>query len=181
MAEEKNNMSNLSSNTKEIKKEVLLNNKNNINNSNNREENYSDEITKINFTPENGDNKISLTEEVYKNLENNINKFLDDRKIRTYYVKHFDQNIKNLYAFIPTIQKRQEKLKTIIPVLDNRKNISRYPYDICLVSYYHRKNNYKQELMKKIEIMSKNLKEEIKSRTRIFDKEGIEKEEEYRN
>ena len=32
MAEEKNNMSNLSSNTKEIKKEVLLNNKNNINN-----------------------------------------------------------------------------------------------------------------------------------------------------
>ena len=35
--------------------------------------------------------------------------------------------------------------------------------------------------MKKIEIMSKNLKEKIKLCTRIFDKEKIEKEEEYRN
>ena len=51
------------------------------------------------------DNKITLTEEVYKNLENNINKFLDDRKIRIYYEKHFDQNIKNLYAFIPNSKK----------------------------------------------------------------------------
>ena len=42
-------MSNLSSNIEAIKEEVLLNDKNNINNLNNSEENYLDEITKINF------------------------------------------------------------------------------------------------------------------------------------
>ena len=181
-SEEKINLSaSVNINEEKTKEEILLSNdKNNNNNINNCEENYLDDIEKINFIQENG-NSINLTEEDFQKLEKNINLFLTDEKIRTYYEKHFDQNIENLYAFIPTIKKRQEKLKEIIPVFDNRKNINNFPYDICIVPFYYPENTYKQELMKKIENISKNLKEEIKLCTRILDRDEISKEEEYRN
>ena len=179
--EEKINLSaSVNINEEKTKEEVLLSNDKNNNNINNCEENYLDDIEKINFIKENA-NSINLSEEDFQKLEKNINLFLTDQKIKTYYEKHFDQNIKNLYVFIPTIQKRQEKLKEIIPVFDNRKNINNFPYDICIVPFYYPENTYKQELMKKIEDMSKNLKEEIKLCTRILDRDEISKEEEYRN
>ena len=182
--EPKKNVKKLSLNLEIPNEEILLDGKSDKTNNNidNKEENYLDDITKINFKTEKmNPNNITVSDDDYKNLEKNMNLFLDDEKIKTYYERHYDQNIKNIYAFIPTIQKRQEKLKTIIPVFDNRKNISKYPYDICIVPYYYPENFYKEKLMKKIENMSNNLKEEIKLCTRILDKDKIAKEVEYRN
>ena len=176
--EEKDNLS-VNINEEKTKEKLILSNDKN-NDINNCEETYLDDIVKLNFIQETGKN-LNLSDDDFKKLEKNINLFLTDEKIKKYYEKHFDQNIKNLYAFIPTIQKRQEKLKEIIPVFDNRKNITNFPYDICIVPFYYPENKYKQELMNKIENMSRNLKEEIKLCTRILDKDEISKEEDYRN
>jgi hypothetical protein len=89
--------------------------------------------------------------------------------------------MQNLYSFINTIQNRQEKIKAIIPLFDNRKNIKHYPNDICLTPYYYRENKYKKELMKKIEFISNNLKDEIQLSKKILDMEEVRKEVDYRN
>ena len=156
----------------------VLKEKNNL--ENNLEKNYLDEICTINFTTAEG-KETTLTEDDFKKLEKNINLFLEDEKIQAYYEKHLEQNVKNLYSFITTIENRHKKIKSIIPLFDNRKNIKHYPNDICLVPYYYKENKYKKELTKKIENISKNLRDEIKLSKKILEMEEIRKEIDYRN
>ena len=144
------------------------------------EKNYLDEICTINFTTAEG-KEISLSEDNFKKLEKNINLFLEDEKIQTYYEKHLEQNVQNIYSFITTIGNRHRKIKSIIPLFDNRKNIEHCPNDICLVPYYYKENKYKKELMKTIENISKSLRDEIKLSKKILEMEEIRKEIDYRN
>ena len=146
----------------------------------NSEKNYLDDICTINYNNMDG-KEISLTDVNFAKLEKYINLFLEDEKIKLYYENHIEQNMQNLYSFINTIQNRQEKIKAIIPLFDNRKNIKHYPNDICLTPYYYRENKYKKELMKKIEFISNNLKDEIKLSKKILDMEEVRKEVDYRN
>ena len=69
----------------------------------------------------------------------------------------------------------------MIPLFDNRINIKNYPNDICLMSYYYMENEYKNELIKNIEKISRNLRDEIKLSKKILEMEEIRKEVDYRN
>ena len=165
---------------KDIKKELEIVKENNNLNINFAEENYLDYIAKINFFKANTKN-FNLTDEEVKNLEKNINLFLEDEKVKNYYQKHFYNNIAKLYTFLPIIQKRQEKIEKMIPIFDNRKNLTHYPNDLCLVPYYYAENFYKEELFNKIGNMNKNLREEIRLNERILERDGMEREVYYRN
>ena len=165
---------------KDIKKELEIVKENNNLNINFAEENYLDDIAKINFFKANTKN-FNLTDEEVKNLEKNINLFLEDEKVKNYYQKHFYKNIAKLYTFLPIIQKRQEKIEKMIPIFDNRKNLTHYPNDLCLVPYYYAENFYKEELFNKIGNMNKNLREEIRLNARILERDEMEREVYYRN
>ena len=182
---EKNNNDNKSVKSEEEKdlnktKTVVLDIQENKNIEMNTEKTYLDDITnEIVFIPENS-KEINLSPDNLKKLETYINLFLEDKNIKTYYEKYYEQNKKDLYSFIPTIQIRQEKIKTMIPLFDNRKNISKYPYDLCLVPYYYPENVYKEVLMKKIVNISNNLKEEVKLSDKIIEKNESMNEEGYK-
>ena len=157
-------------------------NKNNNNDTNNtiEEKNYLDYISCINFTQVDP-REITISEEDFRKLEIYINEFLEDPKVQNFYESYFEICTKDLYSFTSSLKKREENSKTIIPLFDNRKNISRYPYDLCLVPFYYHESSYKKILKEQIEKISKLLKEEIKLSKKIMDVEEYMKEEEYRN
>ena len=157
---------------------ITENDKNNL--TINSENNYLDDICAINFNAGEGKD-IDLTEDNLKKLEKYINLFLEDENIRYYYENHLEQNKQYLYSFTATIETRQRKIKSIIPLFDNRKNIKNYPNDICLMPYYYQENKYKNELMKNIEKISRYLRDEIKLSKKILEMEEIRKEVDYRN
>ena len=136
--------------------------KKNININNSDEENYLDKICKINFCPkEIKDNKINITDKVFKDLENYINDFINDKNIEIFYEKYKEEYNKDLYSFISIIEKRQSMIKKIIPTYDNRKNLSLYPINKCLVPYYYPENEYKNLLVNIMEAKNIHLKKEI--------------------
>ena len=96
--------------------------------------NYLDNIMKINFKSENDKEIIYLSDDNFKKLEKNIELFLNDEYIQTYYNNNLNQHLTKLYSFLPIIQKRLEKIKTIIPVYNNRKNISNNSNELLSVS-----------------------------------------------
>ena len=146
-----------------------------------QELNFIDDLSNtINFIPDKA-KEIALSDEDFKSLETYINQFLENEKIKNYFEKYYEKNIKDLYSFIPTIKIRQEKIKTIIPFFDNRKNIKRYPYDVCLIPYYYQENDYKQELIKKIEMFNMNLKEEVKLSSKVLEANERINEKIYKN
>ena len=164
---------------------VLENNNINKDNDNNNlainlANNYLDDICTINFIT--GEMKdITLPYDNFKKLEKYINLFLEDENIKAYFENHLEQNTQYLYPFTATIETRQRKIKSMIPLFDNRKNIKNYPNDICLMPYYYRENKYKNELMKNIEKISRYLRDEIKLSKKILEMEEIRKEVDYRN
>ena len=164
---------------------VLENNNINKDNDNNNlainlANNYLDDICTINFIT--GQMKyITLKDDNFIKLEKYINLFLEDENIKAYFENHLEQNTQYLYPFTATIETRQRKIKSMIPLFDNRKNIKNYPNDICLMPYYYRENKYKNELMKNIEKISRYLRDEIKLSKKILEMEEIRKEVDYRN
>ena len=156
---------------------VLENNNINKDNDNNNlainlANNYLDDICTINFIT--GEMKdITLPDDNFKKLEKYINLFLEDENIKAYFENHLEQNTQYLYPFTATIETRQRKIKSMIPLFDNRKNIKNYPNDICLMPYYYRENKYKNELMKNIEKISRYLRDEIKLSKKILEMDGL--------
>lgn len=130
--------------------------------------NYLDNIMKINFKSENDKEIIYLSDDNFKKLEKNIELFLNDEYIQTYYNNNLNQHLTKLYSFLPIIQKRLEKIKTILPVYNNRKNISNNSNELLSVSNNNPENDYKKELFQKIEKMRKNLKNEVNSNNRFL-------------
>ena len=181
-----NNLNQKDKNENENKKEdndMKVNNQN-INNNNpnadNNDKNYLDDILKINFSPKDA-KEISISDEDYQILENLINLFLEDQKVQKFFEKYNEKHIIDLYPFISTIKERQLKIRTIIPIYDNRKNLRNFPYDLCLVPYYYAESKYSNIMLGKIEKMSKNLREELRLSKKIMEIEDRIKEEEYRS
>ena len=149
-------------------------------NNNNTEDNYLDNISKINFCPKDT-NEISLSDNDYILLDNYLDSFLEDENILYYYNKHYEERISNLFSFTSTIIKRHENMKKIIPIYNNIKNLSNYSDNLCLMPYYYQESEYEKILQEKIKNMNQNLREEIKISQKIMEIEDWSKEEEYRN
>ena len=180
-----NNIAQNNENTSDNNLDIKNKNKSQILNTNNNniiiniEKNCLDDISSIDFTSDG--KEINISEKNYNKLETYMNSFLEDKKIQEFFEKHFEQNTKDLYSFVSSIQIRQNKMQSIIPAFDNRKNISNYPSDLCLMPFYYPETMYNKVLMEKIEGISKKLREEIRMSKKILDMEEIRKEEDYRN
>ena len=153
-----NNLIEENSNSLEVKDLNIDNNKI-INNAN--EENYLDKICKILFTPKDV-KEINLDDKNFEKLEKYINEFLNDKNIQMFYENHYEEYNKDLYPFISFIEKRLSTIEKIIPIYDNRKNLSKYPLKLCLVPYYYPENKYQTILIEKIQEKNEELKEEIR-------------------
>ena len=148
---------------KGLKKHYSVKIKNNNDKEDDIKESYLDEICKINFSlNEQNEQKIVLTENTYKELEEYINSFLNDKNIELFFKNHNEEYKKNLYPFISNIQERESMIKKIIPVYDNRLNLSLFPEKLCLMPYYYPENKYQNLLIEKIEAKNKDLYKEIK-------------------
>ena len=143
------------------------------------EDNYLDNISKINFCPKDA-NDISLSNDDYLLLDNYLDSFLEDENVLNYYNKHQEERIAKLFTFTDTIINRQEKIKKIIPIYNNIKNLSHFSNNLCLMPYYYQENKYEKILEEKIEKINNNLREEIKISKKIMDIEEWSKEDEYR-
>ena len=174
---EKNNLIDENSSLSEVKDLDFENNK--IISCTN-EENYLDLICKIIFAPKDL-KEINLDEKNFEKLEKYINKFLNDKNIQMFYENHYEDYNKDLYPFISFIEKRLSTIEKIIPIYDNRKNLSKYPIKLCLVPYYYPENNYQKILMEKIQEKSKELKKEIKLNKKKNEIEEYFKSKSYRN
>jgi hypothetical protein len=147
---------------KGLKKIYSLKIKNNNDKNDDIKESYLDEICKINFSLNEQNEKNVLAESTYKELEEYINSFLNDKNIELFFKNHNEEYKKNLYPFISNIQERESMIKKIIPVYDNRLNLSLFPEKLCLMPYYYPENKYQNLLIEKIETINKDLYKEIK-------------------
>ena len=144
------------------------------------EENYLDEISRINYTPK-GVGEILISDDTYKLLEILIDNLLENDNIKNYYQNNYLDRLKILYTFTSIMKTRQSKIKNIIPLFDNRKNIINYPYHLCLTPFYYPESNYKEILNEKMEKINKALNEEIKLIEKKIEIKENTKEDEYRN
>ena len=131
-----------------------------INNSLNQK-NYLDEICQFLFTQKDV-KEITIDDTNFNKVEEYINIFLNDKYVEDFYEKYYEEYNKTLYPFITYMEKRQSMIEKIIPFYDNRKNISKYPMNLCLVPYYYPENKYLDTLINRIEEKNKELNKEIK-------------------
>ena len=108
---------------------------------NQEQNNYLDKITKLEINIFFVKNKEKLgkkydEEELYKKLEENISNLLDDTEFLNFFEVHAEENKKILFPFVSYISARRDAIKNIIPIYDNRPNISTYPNNYYLVPDY---------------------------------------------
>ena len=133
------------------------------------EKNYLDEITGINFNDKefliNSKstvyNKDKENNKLFIKLENYINDFIGDSQIEQFFEKHSEEYKKLLFPFVSYISSRRDAIKNIIPVYDNRPNITFYPKDLCLLPDYFPQNTFDDELINNIESVNKVLNTEL--------------------
>jgi hypothetical protein len=133
------------------------------------QKNYLDEITQLNFSnPEFRMNSKTLlnNEDKEKNklfiiLEEHIRDFIDDPQIEQFFSKHSEEYKKLLFPFVSFISSRKDAVKNIIPVYDNRPNITSYQKELCLLPDYFPQNSYDSILIKNIESVYKSLNTDL--------------------
>jgi len=108
---------------------------------NKEQNNYLDKITELEINIFFVKNKEKLgkkynEEEIYKQLEENISNLLDDTEFLHFFEVHAEENKKILFPFVSYISARRDAIKNIIPIYDNRPNISTYPNNYYLVPDY---------------------------------------------
>ena len=125
--------------------------------SNPNEKNYLDDITELNFNDKdfliNSKSTIQDKEKskLYIKLENYINIFIEDSEIQNFFEKHSNQYKQLLFPFVPYISSRKDAIKNIIPVYDNRPNITYYQKELCLIPEYFPANPFELILIKNID------------------------------
>ena len=110
-------------------------------NNNNDEHNLLDKISEIKydifFTKKNKEKEMNNEQiESFKKLEENISNLLERAEFLYFFEKHEDEYKKVLFPFISYISSRRDAVKNIIPIYDNRPNLSSYPKDYFLVPDY---------------------------------------------
>ena len=133
------------------------------------QKNYLDEITQLNFSnPEFRMNSKTLlnNEDKEKNrlfivLEEYITEFIEDPQIEQFFSKHSEEYKKFVFPFVSFISARKDAVKNIIPVYDNRPNITSYQKELCLIPDYFPQNTYDSILIKNIESVYKSLNTDL--------------------
>ena len=131
--------------------------------------NYLDQITELNFNDKNFliNSKSTIAaknfgkNELFLKLENYINLFIEDENIGQFFENHSEEYKKLLFPFIPFISLRRDAVKNIIPVYDNRPNITFYPKELCLIPDYFPENNFDDQLINNIESVNKVLNTDL--------------------
>ena len=181
---ELNNFVAENSNISKDKEDVNISNSNikaNAKNINiNNEHNYLDDISQMVFTQKEV-KEVIIVDDNFKKLEEYVDIFLEDKTVEKFYENHYEEHIKRLYPFISYMEKRQSEIEKIIPIYDNRKNISQYPINLCLVPYYYPENKYQNILSENIEKKNDNLNKEIKLAKKNNEIEEYFKCQHYRN
>ena len=125
--------------------------------------NYLDDITDLNFNDKDfclnsksiDNNKSKEESKLYSILENFIFKFIEDSEIEKFFEKHSEENKKILFPFVSYISARRDAIKNIIPIYDNRPNITYYQKELCLLPDYFPQNQFDNILMKNIESVNR--------------------------
>jgi hypothetical protein len=134
------------------------------------DKNYLDEITKLNFNDKaflinstsKANNQETENKELFLKLENFINNFIEDSQIEKFFENHLEDYKKSLFPFVSYISLRRDNIRNIIPIYDNRPNITFYPKHLCLVPDYFPQNPFDEALIKNIESVNKVLNTDLK-------------------
>ena len=136
------------------------------------ENNYLDEITKINF---------NQNDAYFEKLENYINIFLEDTEVEAFFKKYSEDYKKILFPFVSYISARRDAIKNIIPIYDIRQNISSYPNELCLIpDYFQDNNSFDEKLLKSIENNNKTLNKDFLLNQKKYDIEKLDKNHMYK-
>ena len=136
------------------------------------ENNYLDEITKINF---------NQNDAYFEKLENYINIFLEDTEVEAFFKKYSEDYKKILFPFVSYISARRDAIKNIIPIYDIRQNISSYPNELCLIpDYFQDNNSFDDKLLKSIENNNKTLNKDFLLNQKKYDIEKLDKNHMYK-
>ena len=127
--------------------------------------NCLDEITRLNFNDKDflinsksaSNNKDKEKSKLFTKLESFIIVFINDSQIEQFFEKHSEEYKKILFPFVSYISSRRDAIKNIIPIYDNRPNITSYPKELCLIPDYFPQNSYDSILIKNIESVNKSL------------------------
>ena len=134
------------------------------------QKNYLDEITQLNFSSSefrmNSKTLLNNLDKEKKNklfisLEEQITKFIEDPQIEQFFSKHSEEYKKLVFPFVSFISGRKDAVKNIIPVYDNRPNITSYQKELCLIPDYFPQNSYDSILIKNIESVYKSLNTDL--------------------
>ena len=134
-----------------------------------KELNYLDQITELNFNDKdfliNSKSKATAKDieknELFLKLENHINSFINDEQIGEFFESHSEEYKKLLFPFVPYISLRRDAVKNIIPVYDNRPNITFYPKELCLIPEYFPENDFDNQNLINIESVNKVLNTDL--------------------
>ena len=137
--------------------------------SNLTDSNYLDQITELNFNNKdfliNSKSKASTKEteknESFLKLEKYINLFMGDEQIEQFFENHSQEYKKLLFPFVSFISLRRDAVKNIIPVYDNRPNITFYPKEFCLIPEYFPENSFDDTLTNTIDSINKVLNTDL--------------------
>ena len=115
-------------------------------------------------------------------LEKNIFIFINNKAIQTNISDELDkiENKKKLYPFYEIIENRDDFIRNMIPVYNNRLNIEENPKNICLVPDYWQECRYNKILGKKIERINKEFIKEILLNKKNVNVEMNQKIKEYK-
>ena len=152
--------------------------------SNPNEKNMLDKITDLNFIDKDYlinskstiDNKDQAKNKLFIKLEEYIFNFIEDSQILQFFEKHNEEYRKLLFPFVSFISARRDAIKNIIPVYDNRPNITSYPRELCLIPDYFPENTFDSTLIQNIESINKNLTTDLQ----LLQKK-IQMDEEYKS
>ena len=117
---------------------------NGSNKSNNKNDNFLDNLLKIDINRKSKDNNSEL--------EKNVKLFIESKKINEYLNSYLsdENNTKQLFSFEEYIQKREHLINTIIPIYDNRVNSYNSEKNLCLVPDYWQDCDYSKTIDVKI-------------------------------
>ena len=125
---------------------------------NDKNENYLDNISKLNFfVTEKKDKDEKDEKEKKEEKAKIINEFIKDEEIGEFFNKHKEDYKEKLFPFICYVAARKDLIKNIIPSYDNRPNISFYTDELCLIPDYIPNCSFDSTLKKNIESIHKNL------------------------
>ena len=117
--------------------------------------NYLDQITTLDFNKKEflinslsiDTNKDKEKNESFLELEKYVLPFIEDYQIEDFFNRHSKEYEQLLLPFITYISSRRDAVQNIIPLYDNRPNITSYPKELCLIPDYLPQDLYDSNIL----------------------------------